>query len=110
MLLIFMKAISQSLKGDDNEYNQITIAQAADTLLTVDRVEASFVIANRGADTISISARSLGNINVQLIMEAMNGGGHLTNAATQITDTTIDEVEILLKEKIALYFEGRTSS
>lgn len=97
-------------KGDDNEYNQITIAQAADTLLTVDRVEASFVIANRGADTISISARSLGNINVQLIMEAMNGGGHLTNAATQITDTTIDEVEILLKEKIALYFEGRTSS
>lgn len=97
-------------KGDDNEYNQITIAQAADTLLTVDRVEASFVIANRGADTISISARSLGNINVQLIMEAMNGGGHLTNAATQITDTTIDEVEILLKEKIALYCEGRTSS
>ena len=97
-------------KGDDSEYNQITIAQAADILLTVDRVEASFVIAHRGDDTISISARSLGDVNVQLIMEEMNGGGHLTNAATQIKKSTIDEVEILLKEKIALYFEGRTSS
>lgn len=97
-------------KGETDHYNQITIAQAADTLLTVDRVAASFVIARRSDDMVSISARSLGNVNVQLVMEAMNGGGHLTNAATQVFDQTIEEVEVTLKEQIQLYFEGRTSS
>src|SRR5690625_2539178 len=94
-------------KGEDEYYNQITIAQAADTLLTVDNVKASFVIARRDEETISISARSLGEVNVQLIMEEMNGGGHLTNAATQIMDQTIEEVEAMLKEKVTLYLEGR---
>ena len=94
-------------KGEDEHYNQITIAQAADTLLTVDNVKASFVIARRDEETISISARSLGEVNVQLIMEEMNGGGHLTNAATQIMDQTIEEVEAMLKEKVTLYLEGR---
>lgn len=93
--------------GDEESvYNQITIAQAADILLTVDNVEASFVIAHLSEDTISVSARSLGDVNVQLIMEEMNGGGHLTNAATQIEDTTVEEVEKMLKEKISLIIEG----
>lgn len=93
--------------GDEESvYNQITIAQAADILLTVDNVEASFVIAHLSEDTISVSARSLGDVNVQLIMEEMNGGGHLTNAATQIEDTTVEEVEKMLKEKISLIMEG----
>lgn len=93
--------------GDEESvYNQITIAQAADILLTVDNVEASFVIAHLSEGTISVSARSLGDVNVQLIMEEMNGGGHLTNAATQIEDTTVEEVEKMLKEKISLIIEG----
>lgn len=100
-------AISKS-NPEDGLYNQITIAQAADTLLTVDHVAASFVIAMRSENTISISARSLGDVNVQLIMEEMDGGGHLTNAATQIKDATLDEVETRLKETIEDYFEGRT--
>ena len=91
---------------EERFYNQITIAQAADTLLTVDNVEASFVIARLSEETVSVSARSLGNVNVQLIMEEMNGGGHLTNAATQIQDRTIEEVETKLKEKISLIIEG----
>ena len=93
--------------GDEESvYNQITIAQAADILLTVDNIEASFVIAHLSEETISVSARSLGDVNVQLIMEEMNGGGHLTNAATQIEDTTIEEVEKMLKEKISFIMEG----
>ena len=95
-------------KADEGLYNQIMIAQAADTLLTVDDVTASFAIALRGENTVSISARSLGEVNVQLIMEEMGGGGHLTNAATQIKDTSIEEVEAKLKEEIERYFEGRT--
>ncbi|MEI3604428.1 DHH family phosphoesterase [Pseudogracilibacillus sp. SE30717A] len=96
------------VKADDQYYNQILIAQTADALLTVDRVNASFVIARRSEDVVSISARSLGEVNVQIIMEEMNGGGHLTNAATQIKDKSIDEVENELREKINSYFEGRT--
>lgn len=98
------------VKADEDNYDQIIIAQAADTLLTIDKVTASFVIARRDDDDemISISARSLGDVNVQLIMEEMNGGGHLTNAATQLYDMTLDEAEEKLKEKIQAYFEGRT--
>ncbi len=96
------------VKADDQYYNQILIAQTADALLTVDNVNASFVIAKRSEDVISISARSLGEVNVQIIMEEMNGGGHLTNAATQVKDMSIDEVEAELKEKIEHYYEGRT--
>lgn len=95
-------------KADDDIYNQINIAQAADMLLTIDRVKASFVIAKINDETISISARSLGDVNVQLIMEEMDGGGHLTNAATQISNQSIDEVEEQLIETIESYLEGRT--
>ena len=69
-------------------------------------VEAAFVISRRPDDSIGISARSLGNINVQLIMEELEGGGHLTNAATQLYETSIEEVEQRLKEAIDKYLEG----
>lgn len=94
--------------ADDDIYHQIIIAQAADTLLTIDRVKASFAIAHKDKETVAISARSLGDINVQIIMEEMEGGGHLTNAATQIEGLTIAEVEEKLIEKIESYFEGRS--
>ncbi|MEH7414024.1 DHH family phosphoesterase [Neobacillus drentensis] len=94
-------------KGSEQEpYNQVVIAQAADTLLTMDGVLGSFVIAKRDEGVIAISARSLGNINVQVIMESLKGGGHLTNAATQLTGLTIDETEVQLKLAIDDYFEG----
>jgi cyclic-di-AMP phosphodiesterase len=94
-------------KGTDNEFNdQVIIAQAADTLLTMDGVIASFVISERSEGVIGISARSLGNINVQIIMESLKGGGHLTNAATQLTGLSISETESKLKLAIDDYFEG----
>ena len=94
-------------KGSEKDlYDQVIIAQAADTLLAMDGVLGSFVIAKRDEGVIAISARSLGNINVQVIMESLKGGGHLTNAATQLTGLTIEETEAQLKLAIDDYFEG----
>lgn len=78
---------------DDRTYDPVIVAQAADTLLQMDGVDASFVVAKRANDKVGISARSMGNINVQIIMEKMGGGGHLANAATQIAGKTVSEVK-----------------
>lgn len=103
---IYKDHLAISVADDKETYGQITIAQAADTLLTINDVKASFVIALQNGNRVSISARSLGDINVQLIMEAMGGGGHLTNAATQIDHITLEEVEQKLQGEIKAYFEG----
>lgn len=87
--------------GSDSEiYPPVTTAQTADTMLSMSGIEAAFVITKRSDDMIGISARSLGKINVQLIMEKMGGGGHLSNAATQIDGQTIQEVREELIDKI----------
>jgi cyclic-di-AMP phosphodiesterase len=94
-------------KGEEEEiYDQVLIAQAADTLLTMSSVVTSFAIAHRQDGLIGISARSLGEMNVQVIMEALEGGGHLTNAASQLSDMTLDEAEEKLKQAIDEYLEG----
>lgn len=75
----------------NGESDRITAAQAADELLNITKVQASFVIYN-SKDLVCISARSLGNINVQIILEKLGGGGHLATAGAQIKDTTVEEV------------------
>ena len=93
--------------GEDNRiYDSVLIAQTADILLTMKDVSASFVIAHRQDGLIGISARSLGDINVQLIMEKLGGGGHLTNAATQVEANSIDEVKGYLTNAIIEVLEG----
>jgi cyclic-di-AMP phosphodiesterase len=88
-------------KGKEGEtYGQLLIAQAADTLLTMSDIEASFVVCRRPDDMVSVSARSLGDFNVQVVMEQLGGGGHLNNAATQIKNTTVEQVVIQLKEAL----------
>lgn len=69
---------------------RIVSAQAADELLEIENVKASFVMYPTGK-TINISARSLGDLNVQVIMEALGGGGHQTMAACQLTDVSVAE-------------------
>lgn len=89
-------------KGQDEVvYGSVLIAQTADILLTMKDVIASFVIAYRSDGKIGISARSLGELNVQLVMEELGGGGHLTNAACQLEVETVEEAEALLKTAIA---------
>ena len=65
-------------------------AQAADELLGIQGVNASFVMYPAGGG-INISARSLGSVNVQVIMEALGGGGHQTMAGAQLPDVTMEE-------------------
>ena len=90
---------------DDKVIDPIITAQAADTALDLENVGASFAITRRSNDTIGISARSMGKINVQLIMEKLGGGGHLSNAATQIKDVTIEEARQELLKAIDEYEE-----
>lgn len=93
--------------GEDNKiYDSVLIAQTADILLTMKDVSAAFVVAHRKDGLIGISARSLGDINVQLIMEKLGGGGHLTNAATQMEANSIDEVKSHLTKAIMEIVEG----
>lgn len=83
---------------EDKEYDSVTAAKTADTLLSMVGINAAFVITKRTDKQIGISARSNGSINVQLIMENLGGGGHFTNAAVQLSNVTINEVkEQLLK-------------
>lgn len=93
--------------GEEKQsYDPVLIAQTADILLTMKDVAASFVIAYRQDGLIGISARSLGDINVQLVMEHLGGGGHLTNAACQIDAENISEAKQLLKNAIEEVLEG----
>ena len=104
-VVFYKKGIAIASAKSELIHNQVLIAQAADTLLTMDGVSASFVMAKRSEDTVGISARSLGDVNVQVIMEMLNGGGHLTNAATQMV-CSIEEAQSQLKAAIDEYLEG----
>ena len=78
---------------NEKEYNSVIAAKTADTLLSMIDINAAFVITKRTDGLIGISARSSGTINVQLIMESLGGGGHFTNAATQLENTTVEETK-----------------
>lgn len=94
-------------RGDDyRAYGTVLIAQTADILLTMKDINASFVLAHRADGLIGISARSMGDINVQLIMEKLGGGGHLTNAAAQIEAESIDDAKVKLRQAIIEIVEG----
>ncbi|MBK5253141.1 MAG: DHH family phosphoesterase [Peptostreptococcaceae bacterium] len=83
---------------------QIINSQVADQLLTVKGIKASFVMGKNDRNVTVISARSLGEINVQIIMEEFNGGGHLTAAGAQV-DLTPLEVSEKLKEMLPKYLD-----
>ncbi|MEX2955720.1 DHH family phosphoesterase [Staphylococcus pasteuri] len=86
--------------SDDKIYHPVTVAQAADELLSLEGIEASYVVAKREDNLVGISARSLGAVNVQLTMEALGGGGHLTNAATQLKGVSVEEAIAQLQQAI----------
>ncbi len=87
---------------EDSDVN-ITCAKAADELLTISNITASFVIGKIG-EKIYISGRSIGDINVQLILEKLGGGGHITVAGAQIEGMTQEEVKQELINRINEYF------
>ena len=94
------------IKSDDI---RIVAPQAADELLCISGVDASFVIYKTGS-TVNISARSLGAVNVQVIMEQLGGGGHQSMAAAQLESRTIDEAIRSLNAVIDEYTANNSNS
>ncbi len=90
---------------EDDKNANIVCAKSADELLTIGNISASFVLGKLEDGKITISGRSIGDINVQIILEKMGGGGHITLAGAQIENKTIEEVKTELKEKINEYFD-----
>ena len=81
----------------------VVCAKAADELLTISEITASFVIGQLD-DKVCISGRSIGDINVQIILEKLGGGGHITLAGAQVEDMTIEETKQELINRINEYF------
>ena len=86
---------------DTKEYDTVVISKAADTMLAMSGIEASFVIAKNRQGDISISARSRSKINVQRIMEEVGGGGHFNLAAARLADMSLQEAGDKLKTVIS---------
>ncbi len=80
--------------------------QAADELLNIENVDASFVYYRNAGDEIYVSARSLGALNVQLVMEYLGGGGHQTMAAAQLKSISLEDAEKRVKEAIDNYYDS----
>ena len=89
----------------EEECDRVTAAKAADELLTIRGIKASIVLYKKG-DGVYMSARSLGEINVQVILEALGGGGNSTTAGGQADNISVDEAKAKLLEAIDRYFEN----
>ena len=90
---------------DRDGIGRVAASQAADELLTLKGVRASFVIYRHG-DSILLSARSLGNVNVQVILEKLGGGGNSTAAGGRVENATLAEVREQVERAIDAYLEN----
>ena len=97
--------IGIAIYAEENKNAGLICAKAADELLKISDITASFVIGNDGTKTW-ISGRSVGDINVQVILEKLGGGGHITVAGAQLEDLSPEEAKKLVIEKIEEYFKN----
>ncbi len=105
---IYLKQGIALIPYEENKaISRTVMSQVADMLLNVKGVEASFVCAKIDSNTTAISARSKGNVNVQVIMETMNGGGHFSAAAVQRENSSVEEMVSELKEVINKHFDQK---
>ncbi|MBQ7682431.1 MAG: DHH family phosphoesterase, partial [Oscillibacter sp.] len=88
---------------NEDGIDRVTASMAADELLTLKGVQASFVVYRIG-DTVLISARSMGEVNVQMVLEPLGGGGNSTVAGCRIASATVDDTRQRLTESIDAYF------
>lgn len=100
---IINDTIAISIYEKEDKDAGIICAKAADELLTISDITASFVIGKTG-EKVCISGRSIGDINVQVILEKLGGGGHITLAGAQVEGMTIEEVKQELIIRINEYF------
>lgn len=92
---------------EEDEHTKTTLAKASNKLLEVSNIKAAFTVGRVSKTSVAISARSSKDINVQMIMEALGGGGHFSMAACQIDNETIEGATKRLEEAIDTYFENR---
>ena len=97
-------AITKS-EGTDSSADRVAAAKAADKLLSVRGIDASFALVDVGG-SVNVSARSNGKINVQLILEKLGGGGHFDSAGAQFSGTTLYEAAERLKSAIDEYLDN----
>lgn len=102
--LIMNHGIAISTCPTDMQNASLIAAQAADALIGIKGIQASFVLADKDG-VIMISGRSLGDINVQVILEKIGGGGHLTVAGAQLKDSNMDEAVTMLTNVIDEYLK-----
>lgn len=102
---VFKKGVIISVCGEDMKVTQLAVAQGADELLEIKGIQASFVIGKKDDTMIIISGRSMGDINVQVILEKLGGGGHLTLAGAQLEGITLEEAKEKLQKSIEEYFQ-----
>ena len=95
---------------DKQILSRTLMSQVADQLLNIKGIEAAFVIAKIDEETSAVSARSKGVMNVQIIMEKMQGGGHFTAAALQRKETTVSAIEKELQETIDAYLKEESGN
>ena len=95
-----------AVAAPEEPQDRVIIAQAADELLNISGVEVSFVVSPTADGGANISARSIGDINVQVIMEKLGGGGNRSAAACQISDTTLRDAVNALFAAIDEYLDG----
>ncbi|MDD6348638.1 DHH family phosphoesterase [Intestinibaculum porci] len=93
--------------NDNEEHAQVTLAKASNRLLNVSNVKAAFTVGRVAKNKVAISARSSRDINVQMIMELMGGGGHFTMAACQLEDVSVDQATQQLENAINQYLDER---
>lgn len=98
---ILYEHVAVAVAEPGRKNSQLLIAQVADTLVNMTDIMASFVISERPDGLIGISARSHGQINVQVVMERLGGGGHLTNAAAQMEGVSVQEAAARLKQVLS---------
>lgn len=96
-----------AIANEEQEYDRTMLAKASNSLLEVSGIKASFAIGKVSRNVVAISARSARDINVQVIMENMGGGGHFSMAAAQFEDKSIEEVKSLLEKTIDEYLDDR---
>lgn len=99
---IWDEEIAVAVVTNNHMHSNIIAAQIADELLTIKGIQTTFVITVNGPD-LQISARALGDMNVQRIMEILGGGGHKNIAGAQLKDTTVETVKQQLREAIKDY-------
>lgn len=109
-MYVYEDIFGVSVSTTNDKIDRVILAKIADDIVMINHIEAGFAVGFIDENTIGISARSLDEINVQIIMENLGGGGHFNNAACQIKDSTLEDVKKRLEETLSNYLKEKESS